>query len=311
LLSANGEASFAPKTSNSLEFHHAVQVGTRVASDCCILRSKALSLVRNDPTEHADRMLSSTSDLSARGASADGARLTWGGCSRPASGKANEDFYALLDPSAAQSGRSETLVAIADGISADGGARGITEAAVLGLVSDYFGTPSKWSVAQALDRLLRATNDWVWAHNISSPGRDGITSAVSVLVLQHGQFYLAHVGDTRVYRRRQGVLSQLTVDHVWPRRDLRHVLRRAIGLDSHLVVDFADGELEPGDIFLMVTDGVWEVLGDRRMDEILNREADPELVARALVAAAHERQAAYMGRNDATAVVVRVERACA
>src|SRR5690349_15887946 len=127
-----------------------MRVGTRVASDCW--ESNARSIVRNDPTEHAGRMLSSTLDLSACGACENGVRLTWGGCSRPASGKANEDFYALLLPSAAQSGRSETLVAIADGISADGGARGITEAAVLGLVSDYFGTPSQWSVAQALDR---------------------------------------------------------------------------------------------------------------------------------------------------------------
>jgi len=77
---------------------------------------------------------------------------------------------------------------------------------------------------------------------------------------------------------------------------------------AHLVVDFADGELEAGDVFLMVTDGVWEVLGDVRMTEILSRGTDPESIARDLVAAAHERQAAYMGRNDATAIVVCVER---
>ncbi len=283
----------------------------QVASDCCIRKSDARFLVRNNPPEYAGRLVSSTLELSARGSSTIGARLKWGGCSRPASGKTNEDFYALLLPSAAQSGRRDALVAIADGLSADGSARDITEAAVLGLVSDYFATPSTWSVAQALDRLLRATNDWVWAHNTRSPGRDAITSAVSLLVLQDCHFYLAHVGDTRVYRQRQGFLSQLTVDHVWPRRDLRHVLRRAIGLDSHLVVDFADGELEPGDIFLMVTDGVWEVLGDQCMAEILNRGADPESTAGALVGAAHERQAAYMGRNDATALVLHIERASA
>jgi len=53
---------------------------------------------------------------------------------------------------------------------------------------------------------------------------------------------------------------------------------------------------------------VWEVLGDARMTEILSRKSDPETVARDLVAAAHARQAAYMGRNDATAIIVRVER---
>jgi protein phosphatase len=126
--------------------------------------------------------------------------------------------------------------------------------------------------------------------------------------MHSASYYLAHVGETRVYRLRRGLLRQLTVDHLWPRRDLCHVLRRAVGLDSHLVVDFADGELEAGDVFLMVTDGVWDVLGDVSM-------TDPQpgsgSRSRALVAAAHERQAAYMGRNDATAMMLRVERSAA
>src|SRR5262249_11462482 len=173
---------------------------------------------------------------------------------------------------------------------------------------DYYATPVQWSVARALDSLLRAANDWVWAQNMGRRERNGITGAISLLVLHEGRYALAHVGDTRVYRLRGPALSQLTVDHVWPRRDRRHVLRRAIGLDSHLVVDFAGGELEAGDLFLMVTDGVWEVLGDVRMAEILHRGPDPDSAARALVAAAHERQAAYMGRNDAPAIVLRAER---
>jgi protein phosphatase len=87
---------------------------------------------------------------------------------------------------------------------------------------------------------------------------------------------------------------------------MRHVLRRALGLDSHLVVDFGHGELAPGEVFLMVTDGVWEVLGEVRMTEILVRGLTPEASARDLVAAAHERQVQYMGRNDATAIVLSI-----
>jgi len=273
--------------------------------------------VRSNRTQHTAtlttpaRFSPPTYALHAREAASVGQRLSWGDCSRPAFGKANEDFYALLFPDASAAGRHEVMVALADGLSSDGSARTITEAAVLGLVSDYYATPAEWSVAQALDRLLRAANDWVWAHNAGSPGRDAVTSAVSLLVMHDRHYYLAHVGDTRVYRLRSGRLRQLTVDHVWPRRDLRHVLRRAVGLDSHLVVDFSDGELEPGDVFLMVTDGVWEVLGDVRITEILSRGPDPGSIARALVAAAHERQAAYMGRNDATAIVLRIERSAA
>jgi protein phosphatase len=233
--------------------------------------------------------------------------LRWGGFSRPGSGKANEDFYSLMFPGEAGFDRDEVMIALADGLSADGSARPIIEASVLGLVRDYYATPPTWTVARALDRLLCAANDWIWAHNSRNLQRDGVAGAVSVLVLDAGQFYLAHVGDTRVYRLRGGRLKQLTVDHVWPRRDLRHVLRRALGLDSHLVVDFGYGELAGGDVFLMVTDGVWEVLGEARITEVLMQGVEPESSARALVAAAHERQAHYMGRNDATAIVLLID----
>ena len=255
----------------------------------------------------SDRFGPQTFALPARAPASAALRMGWGGFSRPASGKANEDFYALMFPEQTGSGRGEVMIALADGVSADGSARSTIEAAVLGLVSDYYATPGEWTVARALDRLLCAANDWMWAQNMRVTERDGVTGAVSLLVLGDGRYYLAHVGDTRVYRLRQGKLKQLTVDHVWPRRDLRHVLRRALGLDSHLVVDFGYGELEAGDVFLMVTDGVWEVLGDTRMTEILGRGRDPEPIARALVGAAHERQAGYMGRNDATAIVVRID----
>jgi serine/threonine protein phosphatase PrpC len=138
------------------------------------------------------------------------------------------------------------------------------------------------------------------------PEADGVVTTMSMLLFRGDYYYLAHVGDTRVYRKRGAVLKQLTVDHTWPRRDMRHVLKRAVGLDTHLVVDFADGELQPGDVFLMVSDGVWEVLGDRAMHEALGGLDDPQAVAEALTERSISSQARYMGRNDATAVVAAV-----
>jgi protein phosphatase len=117
------------------------------------------------------------------------------------------------------------------------------------------------------------------------------------------------VGDTRVYRLRGRVLKQLTMDHTWPRRDMRHVPKRAVGLDSHLVVDFADGELRSGDVFLLVSDGVWDVLGDRQLSDTMRERAAPNAAARRLVEQSLVQQAAYMGRNDATAVVAVIEAA--
>ena len=50
---------------------------------------------------------------------------------------------------------------------------------------------------------------------------------------------------------------------------MRHVLKRAIGLDRHLAMDYSEDELHEGDVFLLATDGVWEAAGGKVMHEIL------------------------------------------
>jgi serine/threonine protein phosphatase PrpC len=230
------------------------------------------------------------------------------GCATHAApGKPNEDCYGIAAPSDADGMRRGLILAVADGVSGGSSAQAAAQATVSSVLGDYYATPEPWSVGRSLDRLLRAANDWVWAQNARRPNQDAVVIAVSLMVLKDQHYYLAHVGDTRVYRSRGKGFEQLTVDHTWQRDDMRHVLRRAVGLDTHLVVDFAAGELRAGDTFLMVTDGVWEVLGDRSMTEILSRGLDPQPAAQSLVSAASEHQATYMGRNDATAIVLRVD----
>src|SRR5690606_6242128 len=129
---------------------------------------------------------------------------------------------------------------------------------------------------QVVDKLLCASNDWLLAANSRDPEREAVVSTLSLLLFQGNRYCLAHVGDTRIYRRRGAVLRQLTRDHTWQRSDMRHVLKRAVGLDSHLVVDYTDGELRAGDCFLLASDGVWEVLGDKAMAEIMALESGPQ-----------------------------------
>jgi len=233
--------------------------------------------------------------------------LRLGAASAGAPGKPNEDFYAVLVPTDADGMSRGVMLAVGDGVSVSGAGRATVQATVRSLVGDYYGAPQHWSVGQALDRLLRAANEWVWAQNARLPVHDCIVMSVSLIVLRSQRYYLAHVGDTRVYRLRRRLFQQLTTDHTWKRHDMRHVLRRALGLDSHLVVDFAEGDVESGDIFLMVTDGVWEVLGDTNMNELLAQGLEPDAAARALVDTAQRHQAAYMGRNDATAMTLSLE----
>jgi protein phosphatase len=240
---------------------------------------------------------------------APGAHALWlsvGCASGAATGKLNEDFYGVAQPP--EHSEQGIVLGLADGISADASGRMAAEMVIRSLLHDFYATPAAWSPSLALDRLLTAANDWLDADNRRRAASGGAVAALSVMVLRNNHYYLAHVGDTRVYRLRGSVLKQLTIDHTWPRRDMRHVLKRAVGLDSHLVVDFADGELRPGDTFLLASDGVWDVLGDEMLRAALREESTSAAgAAGRLVEQALAQQAAYMGRNDATAIVATLQ----
>ncbi len=235
-------------------------------------------------------------------------RLSIGHASRAATGKVNEDAAGVADPLDPRVAERGFAVAVADGVGTDGGGRVAAQAAVQAAVTDFYATPAAWSVPQALDRVVGAINEWLHAQNSRRVDDDGAVATLTSLLFREDRWRLAHVGDCRAYRLRDGRWQQLTADHVWPRHDMRHVVKRAIGLDTHLVVDSAEASLHGGDRFLIASDGVWEVLGDHALRDAVVRADDPQAAADALVAQAVERQGLYMGRNDATAVVVRVDR---
>lgn len=231
-----------------------------------------------------------------------------GHSSRPAPGKTNEDCYGIVTPAQeASAALRGSALAIADGVSGSGVGRFASELTVTTLLRDFYATPAQWSVPLAVDRVLRSINDWLVVANSRHPELEGAVSTLSLLLLGGARFHLVHVGDTRVYRSRGPAFTQLTRDHTWPRRDMRHVLKRAVGLDTHLVADYADGELRPEDRFLMASDGVWEVLGENMLREIVQGGGDPQRAADELTQRSVRNQAQYMGRNDATAILVTVE----
>ncbi|RON43218.1 protein kinase [Pseudomonas frederiksbergensis] len=211
----------------------------------------------------------------------------------------NQDALRLVTPAPALAASKGYLFAIADGVSqcADGGlaARSTLQALAL----DYYATPETWGVAQALDRLLSAQNRWLQANGGGQP----LLTTVSALVMRGRRFTLAHVGDCRVYRWHADQLQRVSEDHVWDQPGMQHVLKRALGLDQHLVLDFLDGELRLDERFVLLSDGVWAVLGDTAIAGILRDQPDLQSAAQTLVNAAH-----LAGSQDnASALLVQVD----
>lgn len=215
----------------------------------------------------------------------------------------NEDFCGIVTPRGSLLDEKGVVVALADGVGSSGGGREAAEYSVRGLLADYYATPDTWAISYALNRVLTAINRWLLAQSFSQQETHRLVCTLSTLVLHGDRFVIAHIGDSRIYMLRDGKLRQLTSDHVWDKPDMQHVLKRAMGLDQHLVLDYIDDALQAGDVFLLVSDGVWEVLGDKAMYALLLAQPEPKQAAEALV----QRALASKGRDNATALVVKVE----
>lgn len=216
----------------------------------------------------------------------------------------NEDYCGAVTPQDEQLATKGALFAVADGVSGNAGGREAAEMTVRGVLSDYYATPDTWETVTALDKILSAVNRWVLSQAGSHRDMAGMATTLSMLVLRGRHFTLAHVGDSRIYRLRDGELQQLTTDHVWDRPDMRHVLKRAVGLDQQLLVDYSEGDLQAGDMFALMTDGIWDRLGKKDIHEILSLYQNPQMAADDLVAKA----LAQGGQDNATAMVVYVEK---
>jgi serine/threonine protein phosphatase PrpC len=220
----------------------------------------------------------------------------------------NQDFHGACTPEEPQLTAKGIALALADGISSSAVSQVASQSAVRGFLEDYYCTSPAWSVKKSAQRVLMAVNSWLYSQTRQSPEpheKDrGYVCTFSALVLKSTTAHLFHAGDARIYRLRDGTLEQLTTDHrLWVSQEQSY-LSRALGVNSHLEIDYQFTRLDAGDIFLIATDGVHQFVGERFMiNAVADHAADLDAAARAIVGEAHERGST----DNLTLMVARVD----
>ncbi len=227
-----------------------------------------------------------------------------GHCSLKGPKRENEDFYGLMMPEGPLRTTKGIACAIADGMSGSDAGRQASDATVTGFLNDYFSTPESWTVRHSAHKVLSALNRWLYSRGGASQDRvQSWVTTFSSVIFKSTTAYLFHAGDSRVYRLRRGVLEQLTRDHrVWVSRE-KNYLSRALGIDLHLEVDYRALAVEPGDCFVMTTDGVHDFVDDATLLRLCSGSEELHTAAGRIVNAALERG----GEDNATCQIVRVE----
>ena len=224
------------------------------------------------------------------------------------------------------------LFVVADGMGGHTAGEVASQAAVEGIVAFVEATvqispdqtwpipfdPNESVNANRLRAGFRMGNRQLAAQVASSSELRGMaTTAVAVLV--DGETgTLAHVGDSRAYRLRDGQLERLTRDHSWVEEQIRvgalsetaarqhpwrNIVTRALSGSEDLEVDVQELSVQPGDRLLLCSDGVFTVLSDDQISEVLRRETDLDSVCRALIQGANDGG----GPDNVTAVVLEVD----
>jgi len=174
------------------------------------------------------------------------------------------------------------------------------------------------SAEAALSARIRLANERIHDLAQSDRARQGMGTTITAAVVGEHDVAVAHVGDSRVYRLRGGAFERLTDDHSLveelkrqgkltdeeaTHHPQRSIITRALGPEPSVEVDTTTWPAEPGDVFLLCSDGLTSMIDDRQVAALLREAPSMEQAARALVAAANEAG----GRDNITVVLFSLE----
>lgn len=230
------------------------------------------------------------------------ANLTDTGCVR----EGNEDYYGYWEPETDEEFRRKGRLAIvADGM---GGHNGGQEASHLAVdtVRQVYQQSDDDDRQHVLLNAMHAAHERIRQFALEH-GLQGMGTTCIAISLSNGYLHYVHVGDSRLYLIRDGVITRMTRDHSYVARLVetgmlspddaekhpdRNVLMAALGADGPLEIECPETPLllADGDLFLLCTDGLWNLVNDRDLLSVVSGSS-PSAACQRLVEMARERGA--------------------
>jgi protein phosphatase len=163
-------------------------------------------------------------------------------------------------------------------------------------------------------KVFSFANEKILEHISKNPSHEGMGCTAELMAFFDGGFVLGHVGDSRTYILRNDRLHQITQDHTLVQQQLeeslispdniknhplRNVILRALGQKRELAVDVLRGKIFSGDLFLLCSDGLTDMVADDRIEAILQSNTDIHTKTINLIETANR-----AGGNDNVTVVL-------
>ncbi len=167
-------------------------------------------------------------------------------------------------------------------------------------------------LVHTIHQLIKKTNEHIHALSVKNDRWHGMGTTLCLALLQNEKLICAHVGDSRIYRIRNGAIERLTQDHSLKDELIakgefdesltflyKNVITRAIGTHPNVVPEVKTVDTAPGDIYLLCTDGLTDAVADHEILSIILASSSIHEAAEGLV-----NEANLAGGNDNTTVVI-------
>ncbi|MBO5142354.1 MAG: Stp1/IreP family PP2C-type Ser/Thr phosphatase [Clostridia bacterium] len=213
------------------------------------------------------------------------------------------------------------LFILADGM---GGAKAGEKASQLAIktIRDYIRLNfikierTKEEIAEIIRKAMVEANKQVFELSMEYKEFSGMGTTVVVVLIYRGTVYIGHIGDSRVYRLRQSILRQLTKDHSYVQELVRqgsitieeaknhpqkNVLLKALGCDRDIVPDVITKGFVKGDILLLCSDGLTNMVDDKKIFEIIMKNtSDLKVACKMLIDTANDNG----GVDNVSAIII-------
>lgn len=212
----------------------------------------------------------------------------------------NQDFAAAC---LADTGSHHGLVAaLADGVGGRKGGRVAAELSVRSFIDDYLSQTEALSPQKTAGRAIESINYWIFRQGQKDENVKGMACAFTGVVIKGNRLHSFHIGDTRLYRWREGYVGQLTRDHKPEGAENSHFLTRAIGFEEVVRIDYRVHDIFAHDRLLLCSDGMHGKLSDQQINAILSERHAADDTAQKLVDLAIQNG----GDDNATVLVIDV-----
>jgi serine/threonine protein phosphatase PrpC len=228
----------------------------------------------------------------------------------------NEDSYRIIP----ESSQNPCVVIIADGM----GGHNCGEVAsrmTVDYISEFiersgsllFSSPD---IGAEVRRIVAETNTAVFEASLTRPEASGMGTTLTMAVIIGSKVTVAHVGDSRLYMAHNDTMQQMTQDHSYieelikngtltreeaERHPRKHVITRAIGSSRDLEIDILDFEAQEGDVLLLCTDGLTNMICENEIYNII-KDSEPQKACEQLIEAAKSKG----GEDNITVIVYQM-----